>query len=1038
MAPHLFNRDPHFIRARTASKPQNDSLRCFGAGTLSLILFVQILLPAAVLGQARSAFPDIPKHSKKKRRQKKKKTPTNNLVINPILSSITAVRGVSTSAEQPAKPKSWKSANLDADEEVQEQAPLLDIRTERIRPAQASSVDFAQLAKKTEKAKFASATRQQLTPAPGIIHEPAPPVSLSRIPNLDFVRPLVPSPAPAATFLAQEDGPKIGGSTFTIPPDTQGAVGLDKLFVNTNQNYRVQDKASGAPLSTVSADSFWASSGGTGFFDPRIVFDPYHERWILAVDSNSSSANSSIELGISDTSDPAGTYHLFRFIVGCANGSGGCSAGGEWADFPMIGFNKNWVAISMNMFSIASNINNNSKLLVLDYPTLLTGSASGTIFSGLSIGFCNHPAETYDSTEETLYLAEHISSAGGTYKLSTITGTPGLPTLNIGLTKTRPGGGWTQPTGDILPQNCVPGLPLPTFTCPASLRFIDVGDAQVRNNVVFRNGSIYFAQNIGLPAGGLTHVAVQWTKIDTAGNFVDGGRIDDPTATNSNGGKWYAYPSITINHNDDLIIGFTQFASDQFAAAGYAVRLHGDAAGTTRDPVIYKAGEDYYQKTFGGTRNRWGDYSATRLDPVDDRDIWTIQEYAQQRVGTDGLGSNDSRWGTFWAKVTLPAGPADLKISEFRLRGPNGVNDEYIEIYNNTDVPLTVNTGDGSAGYSVAASSGGIRFTIPNGTVIPPRGHFLGANSTGYSLESYPAGNGTTAAADATYTTDIPDNAGIALFNTANIANFALGTRLDAVGSAAEANSLYKEGTGYPPLTPFSINYAFYRDTCGKGGSITIFGPCPTLGLPKDSDNNAADFVFVDTNGTSAGAGQRLGAPGPENLLSPIQQNTLIGAVLVDSTRSTTATPNRTRDLTSDPANNSTFGTLSIRRRFVNNTGVPVTRLRFRIIDISTFPAPSGIADLRPRTSGSIMVSGINDSGTCAPSPAPCTITIQGSTLEQPPLQSNGGGFNSSLSAGTITLASPLAVGASINIQFLLGIQQTGSFKFFVNMEALP
>src|SRR5205085_4677952 len=101
--------------------------------------------------------------------------------------------------------------------------------------------------------------------------------------------PLVPSPSPSQSFLAQEDGPKLGGPSngfFTIPPDTQGAVGLDKVFVNTNQNYRVQDKLTGAPLSTVSIDSFWATSGGGGFFDPRITFDPYNQRWILVADSN--------------------------------------------------------------------------------------------------------------------------------------------------------------------------------------------------------------------------------------------------------------------------------------------------------------------------------------------------------------------------------------------------------------------------------------------------------------------------------------------------------------------------------------------------------------------------------------------------------------------------------------------------------------------------------------------------------------------------------------------------------------------------------
>ena len=372
-----------------------------------------------------------------------------------------------------------------------------------------------------------------------------------------------------------------------------------------------------------------------------------------------------------------------------------------------------------------------------------------------------------------------------------------------------------------------------------------------------------------------------------------------------------------------------------------------------------------------------------------------------------------------------------LIISEFRVRGPNGANDEFIEIYNNSGADHTV--AGGGTGYGVAASNGVARCVIPNGTVIPNRGHYLCVNSVGYSLASYPAGNGTTATGDATYTTDIPDNAGIAIFNTSVSGNFVLANRMDAVGSTSEANTLYKEGTGYPALTPFSIDYSFYRDNCGKSGSITTFGACP-ISTPKDTNNNAADFIFVDTNGTSAGAGQRLGAPGPENLSSPIQRNASFTTNFLDPCVGGASPPNRVRDFTSDPANNSTFGTLDIRRTFTNNTGGNVTRLRFRVIDITTFPAPSGIADLRPRTSTAVVVT--VDRAPCGSGTS--NVTVQGTTLEQPPSQPNGGGFNSSMSAGTVTLATPLANGASIDIRFLLGIQQTGSFKFYFNIEALP
>ena len=191
------------------------------------------------------------------------------------------------------------------------------------------------------------------------------------------------------------------------------------------------------------------------------------------------------------------------------------------------------------------------------------------------------------------------------------------------------------------------------------------------------------------------------------------------------------------------------------------------------------------------------------------------------------------------------------------------------------------------------------------------------------------------------------------------------------------------------------------------------------------------------------GAGQRLGAPGPQNLSSPIQRNGTFAAALLDATvaASRPAEPGprlHQRSRRTTPRS----GRSRLRRRFVNNTGGNVTRLRFRVVDITTFPAPSGFADLRPRTSASVVVGGHRRrrdlrGHRCAGTP-PCTVTVQGTTLETPPAQPNGSGFNGSVSAGTVTLGTPLANGASINLQLLNGIQQTGNFKLYLNIEALP
>ncbi|TPW16527.1 MAG: hypothetical protein FD127_52 [Acidimicrobiaceae bacterium] len=377
------------------------------------------------------------------------------------------------------------------------------------------------------------------------------------------------------------------------------------------------------------------------------------------------------------------------------------------------------------------------------------------------------------------------------------------------------------------------------------------------------------------------------------------------------------------------------------------------------------------------------------------------------------------------------AASTTLVISEFRVRGPGGANDEFIEIQNIGAAAVTVADSGAGTGFAVAASNGVARCVIPNATVIPRFGHYLCVNSVGYSLGSYPAGSGTTATGDATYATDIPDNAGIALFDTSVSGNFDLVHRLDAVGSTSEANTLYKEGLGYPALTPFSIDYSFYRNL--STASITESGlDTSTPGLSEDTGVNATDFVFVDTNGTSAGAGQRLGAPGPENLSSPVPNGGLTVSLLDPCVGPQTA-PNAVRSSVSDPGNNSTFGTVEFRRTITNNTGGNVTRLRFRIADQRTFPAPSGYADLRDRTSVDSAVT--VDRAPCGVGMS--SVTVRGTTLETPPSQPNGSAFNSSLGAGTVTLGAPLAPGATIDVRLLFGVQQTGSDSARIIVEAL-
>lgn len=381
-----------------------------------------------------------------------------------------------------------------------------------------------------------------------------------------------------------------------------------------------------------------------------------------------------------------------------------------------------------------------------------------------------------------------------------------------------------------------------------------------------------------------------------------------------------------------------------------------------------------------------------------------------------------------------------LIISELRTSGPGGLGDDFVELYNNTDSPLTVMASDASAGYGLfkmgtdCNAAPVLIATLPNGTIIPARGHYLVVGSQ-YSLAAYAAGN-------QTMTSDIESDRNVALFSTANVANISSANRLDAVGFGTNVNSggtangvcdLLREGNTLPAASGSALEYSFFR----KLPTAT-----PT---PQDTNDNAADFMFVDTTGASTPMGQQLGAPGPENLSSPIRRDSTVAVILLDNTVATAADINRHRVATPNTPNATVgaFGTLSFRRRIQNNTGAAVTRLRFRIINVTTLPPGAGDADLRAITSSDVAISGIHDTTTCvdrtAGTASNCTVTVKGTLLEQPPNQTIGGAYNSTMSVDLSGLpGGNLGNGNSVELQFLVGVMQPGHFRFIVIVEALP
>ena len=142
-------------------------------------------------------------------------------------------------------------------------------------------------------------------------------------------------------------------------------------------------------------------------------------------------------------------------------------------------------------------------------------------------------------------------------------------------------------------------------------------------------------------------------------------------------------------------------------------------------------------------------------------------------------------------------------ISEFRTRGPIGANDEFVELYNNSDSAVDI------SGWKLRGSNnaGAIttRLTIKPASILPVRGHFLATNgsTSGYS-GSLPG--------DQAYTSGITNDGGIALTLPDD-------SVVDQVGLSA--GSAFREGMNLAPLTS-DANQSYERKPGGPAAAPRI------------------------------------------------------------------------------------------------------------------------------------------------------------------------------------------------------------------------
>jgi hypothetical protein len=189
----------------------------------------------------------------------------------------------------------------------------------------------------------------------------------------------------------------------------------------------------------------------------------------------------------------------------------------------------------------------------------------------------------------------------------------------------------------------------------------------MRSTAILRNGKVWATHHVGdgepVDPAPATKPEVAWYEMDPSVANIPGpylppiqqGHVEHPTLA-------YYFPSIAVNAVECVALGFSGSDAGTYASAYYTMRDSADLPGTMQPVGLLKAGEASYLKMFSGTRNRWGDYSATVIDPLDDLTFWTTQEYAATPFSGGPVCELDGgRWGLWWGSfqcvTTLPPPP---------------------------------------------------------------------------------------------------------------------------------------------------------------------------------------------------------------------------------------------------------------------------------------------------------------------------------------------------------------------------------------------
>ena len=429
------------------------------------------------------------------------------------------------------------------------------------------------------------------------------------------------TPTPNLTTLAGLNIAGVGNGDYNFapnsaPPDTSGAVGATQYVQWVNESFAVFDKSTGAIAAGFpkAGNTLWTGFGGgceaNNDGDPIAQYDKAAGRWVL---TQFSVTNPSIYgylqcVAVSTTSDATGTYNRYAFSYGAT----------QFNDYPKLGVWPDGYYVTYNIFN--GNTFNGAKACSFDRTAMLAGAAATQVCFQLSPSYGGLlPSDADGSTAPPAGSPNYLMNFG---------------TNSLNLWKFHVD--FTTPNNSTFSAN-PNSIPVAAFNpaCAGGTCIPQAGTAQKLDSLAdrlmyrlayrrFADGHESIVVNQSVKVSGTKRSeldGVRWYEIRSPGTtptvYQQGTYAPDTTTS-----RWMG--SAAMDKVGNIAVGYSASSATASPSIRYAARAATDPVGklgTEQTIAVPSSGSQL------ANLNRWGDYSAMSVDPVDDCTFWYTSEY---------------------------------------------------------------------------------------------------------------------------------------------------------------------------------------------------------------------------------------------------------------------------------------------------------------------------------------------------------------------------------------------------------------------------